>query len=260
METVYEANEFVLGLVCFALMVVASEAGFRLGRRSGNQAPKDTKSQHLTVEAGILGVLGLLLGFTMSMALTRFEIRKHLVLEEAQAIRAAHLLTQLLPVEEGKEIADLLRAYTNVRIPGEDGRDVYEQITAARQESGRLQEALWHRAVAYGQKDPNPVRSGLLLQSLKEVIQLDAARWMAFQDQVPATVIYAIAVVGLLAVMVVGYTFGLSGLRQPFSICMLSLAITLVLAIIVDVDRPREGVIRVSQQPLLDLQKQLQSR
>ena len=99
-----------------------------------------------------------------------------------------------------------------------------------------------------------------MLQSLKEVIQLDAARWMAFQDQVPATVIYAIAVVGLLAVMVVGYTFGLSGLRQPFSICMLSLAITLVLAIIVDVDRPREGLIRVSQQPLLDLQKQLHSR
>src|SRR5215472_6187677 len=62
-----------------------------------------------------------------------------------------------------QEIADLLRAYTNVRIRGEDGRDVYEQITAARQESGRLQEALWHRAVAYGQKDPNPVRSGLLL-------------------------------------------------------------------------------------------------
>ena len=258
METVYEANEFVLGLVCFALMVVASEAGFRVGRKSGNQA-KDTKSQHLTVEAGILGVLGLLLGFTMSMALTRFEIRKHLVLEEAQAIGAAHLLTQLLPVEEGREIADLLRAYTNVRIRGEDGRG-YEQITAARQESGRLQEAFWRRAVAYSQKDPNPVPSGLLLQSLKEVIQLDAARLMAFQDQVPAAVIYAIAVVGLLAVMVVGYTFGLSGLRQPFSICMLSLAITLVLAIIVDVDRPREGLIHVSQQPLLDLQKQLHSR
>jgi len=208
METVYEANEFVLGLVCFALMVVASEAGFRVGRKSGNQA-KDTKSQHLTVEAGILGVLGLLLGFTMSMALTRFEIRKHLVLEEAQAIGAAHLLTQLLPLEEGREIADLLRAYTNVRIGGEDGRG-YEQITAAREESGRLQESFWRRAVAYSQKDPNPVPSGLLLQSLKEVIQLDAARLMAFQDQVPAAVIYAIAVVGLLAVMVVGYTFGLS--------------------------------------------------
>jgi hypothetical protein len=83
---------------------------------------------------------------------------------------------------------------------------------------------------------------------------------MAFQDHVPAMVIYAISIVGLLAVMTVGYTFGLSGLRQSFSMCILSLAITLVLAIIVDVDRPREGLIRVSQQPLLDLQEELRSR
>jgi hypothetical protein len=92
------------------------------------------------------------------------------------------------------------------------------------------------------------------------VIQLDAARWTAFQDHVPSAVIYVIAVVGLLSVMVVGYTFGLAGLRQPFSIYMLSLAITLVLTIIVDLDRPREGLIHVSQQPLLDLQQQLRSR
>jgi cellobiose-specific phosphotransferase system component IIC len=260
MESVYEANELVLGLVCFALMLIANEAGFRLGSRSANHDTKDMKSQHLTVEAGILGVLGLLLGFTMEMALTRFEVRKHLVLEEAQAIGAAYLFTQLLPVDEGKDISDLLRTYTDVRIRGKDAHDVYEQLTAARQESGRLQEAFWRRAVAYGQKEPNVVRAGLLLQSLKEVIQVDAARWMAFQDHVPAMVIYAIAIVGLLAVLTVGYTFGLSGLRQPFSICMLSLAITLVLAIIVDVERPREGFIRVSQQPLLDLQQYLHSR
>jgi hypothetical protein len=233
MESVYEANELLLGVVCFALRLIASEAGFRLGHRSGDQGIRDTKSQHLTLEAGILGFLGLLLGFTMSMALTRFEIRKQLVLEEAQAIGTAYLFTQLLPVEEGKEIADLLRAYTNTRIRGEDTQDEYEQIIAARQESSRLQEAFWHRAVAYGRKEPNVVRAGLLLQSLKEVIQLDAARWKAFQDHAPAMVIYTIAVVGLLAAMIVGYTFGMSGLRQPFSICLMALAITLVRAIIV---------------------------
>jgi len=93
----------------------------------------------------------------------------------------------------------------------------------------------------------------LWLQSLNEVIDLDAARWMAFQDQVPGAVIWVIGVVGLLAAVVVGYTFGLEGLRQPFSILVLSLAITLVLAVIIDLDRPHEGVIRVSQQPMLDL-------
>jgi hypothetical protein len=207
------------------------------------------------VEAGILGVLGLLLGFTMSMAVTRFEVRKQLVLEEANAIGTAHLRTQMLPAAEGKEIADLLRAYANVRVPPEQRHDIYEQIKGARQESARLQDEFWRRAVAYGRE--NPFRAGLLLQSLNEVIDLDAARWMAFQNHVPETVIYVIAVVGLLAAMIVGYSFGSSGLRQPFSLCALSLAITLVLMVIIDLDRPREGFIRVSQQPMVDLQKQL---
>jgi hypothetical protein len=260
MKSVYEANEFAVELGIFALMVIASEVGFRIGRRSGNQVAPDAKSQHLTVEAGLLGVLGLMLGFTMAMALNRFELRKQIVLQEAQAIGSAHLFTRLLPTEESKEIGDLLRAYTSVRIRPENRHDVYEQIAAARRESARLQGALWARAAAYGLKDPSPVRAGMLLQSLKEVIQLDAARWMAFQDHVPAAVIYVIALVGLLAVMVVGYTFGLTGVRQPFSIYMLSLAITMVLWIIIDLDRPRDGHIRVNQQPLLDLQEQLGSR
>ena len=259
-EIIYQANEVALVLVFFALMVAMGEAGFRLGRRPGLQIPEDMRSQVSTVEAAILGVLGLMLGFTMSMAVTRFEVRKQLVLEEAQAIGTAHLRTQLLPAAEGNEIADLLRAYTNVRVPSADNRDVYEQMTAIRRESARLQDVFWQCAAAYGQKDPNPVRAGLLLQSLNEVIDLDAARWMAFQNHVPETVIYVIALVGLLASVVVGYTFGLGGRRQLFSICMLSLAITLVLAVIIDLDRPHEGLIRVSQQPMLDLRKQLHSR
>ena len=83
---------------------------------------------------------------------------------------------------------------------------------------------------------------------------------MAFQNHVPETVLYVIGVVGLLATMVVGYTFGLGGVRNVFSTSLLSLAVTLVLTVIIDLDRPREGLIHVSQQPLIDLQKQLHSR
>ena len=123
----------------------------------------------------------------MSMAVTRFEIRKQLVLEKANAIRTNQLRTHLLPAAEGQEIVNLLRAYVNIRIP----------------------------AVAYGQRHPNPELTSLLLQSLNRLIDLDAARWMAFQDQVPGAVICVIAAVGLLAAMVLGYTFGLGGLRRP---------------------------------------------
>jgi hypothetical protein len=79
----YGANEIVIFFGFFALMLAATEAGFRLGRKSETNIPDKTKSLVSTVEAAILGVLGLLLGFTISMAVSRFEVRKQLVLEEA---------------------------------------------------------------------------------------------------------------------------------------------------------------------------------
>src|SRR6202140_713251 len=237
-EILHGANECVLGLVFLALMVGASEAGFRLGRKTGQQTSEDTKSQVSTVEAGILGVLGLLLGFTMSMAVTRFEVRKQLVLEEANAIGTSCLRTELLPAPQGSEIASLLRQYVDVRVQyGTAGNDL-PRLDSLHTQTVSLQKEFWARAVAYGQKDPNPVRVGLLLQSLNQAIDLESARWMALQNPVPTSVIYVNGIVGLLAAMVVGYAFGLNGQRQIFSMSVLALAITLVLVVIIDLDRP----------------------
>lgn len=97
----------------------------------------------------------------------------------------------------------------------------------------------------------------MLVQSLNQVIDLDATRWKALNDHVPDSVIYVNALVGLLAAMLVGYTYGLSGRRQLFSMFVLALAITIVLSVIIDLDRPRSGFIRVSQQPMIDLQHDL---
>ena len=160
------------------------------------------------VTTGILAVLGLLLGFTMSMAVGRYEARVQLVLREANAIRTAYLRTKVLPPPEGEEIAARLVEYANARVAPRGSHNIYEHIAAIRQESARLQKDFWHGAVGYARKDPNPVTVGLLLQSLNEVIELDAARWMAIQNHVPTTVIYVIAMVGLLAGTMEGYMFG----------------------------------------------------
>ena len=231
----------------------AIEVGFRLGHRSEANTPENTKSQISTVVAAILGVLGLLLGFTMSMAVSRFEVRKQLVLDEANAIHASYLRAQLLPAPGGLEIASLLRQYVNVRVLyGTAGNDL-ARLDALNTQTTHLQTELWIRAATYAQLDPNPVRAGLLLQSLNQAIELEAARRMAFQNHVPESVIYVNAVVGLLAAMLVGYAFGVNGRRNIFSMCMLALAIALVLAVIIDLDRPRSAFIRGNQQPMIDL-------
>jgi hypothetical protein len=188
------------------------------------------------------------------MAVSRFESRKQLVLDEANAIGTSFLRAELLPAPEGSGIASILRQYIDVRVQyGTTGNDV-GRLDSLHTQSANLQNELWARAVAYGQKDPNPVRAGLLLQSLNQAIDLESARWVASQNHVPETVIYVNGIVGLLAAMVVGYTFGLNGRRQTFSVCVMVLAITLVLAVILDLDRPRSGFIRISQQPMIDLQ------
>ena len=240
-----------------AILAGACEAGFRLGRKAASRTAENTKSQLGVVEGGILAVLGLLLGFTISMAVTRFDVRKQLVLDEANAIQTSYLRARLLPAPDSTEITYLLREYLDVRLQSADVVNDFDRLQAMREQAARLQNEFWARAVTYGQKDPSPVRSGLLLQSLNEVIDLESARWMAFQNHVPPTVIYVNFIVALLATTLVGYGFGRDGRRQVFSTTMLVLAITVVLAVIVDLDQPRQGLIKGSQQPLVDLQHQL---
>ena len=87
------------------------------------------------------------------------------------------------------------------------------------------------------------------MQSLNQAIDMGEARWMAFQNHVPESVIYVNAAVGLLSAMLVGYSFGLNGRRNIFSMCVLAVSITLVLAVIIDLDRPRSGFIRAASSP-----------
>ncbi len=252
----YNTREIVIQVIFFVLMVAATEIGFHLGRRLETSTSEKTKPQISAVEGSILAVLGLLLAFTMSMSVSRYEQRKQLVLEEANALGTSCLRTQLVPDPQGKEILGLLRQYIKVRVDyGAAGNDL-PRMMELRRKGAQLQNQFWSRAVEYAKQDPNPVKAGLLLQALNQAIDLEAARWMAFHDHVPESVIYVIAIVGLLAALLVGFAFGVNGHRQILSMCALSLAITIVLAVIVDLDRPRSGFIRVTQQPMVELLEQ----
>jgi hypothetical protein len=242
-----------------AALIVASDAGFRLGRKTRAKAGGEAKSELGVVEGGILALLGLLLGFTMSMAVVRYEARRQLVLEEANAIGTSYLRTRLLPAPEGTEIARLLREYVALRLQYAGIRDDLDHVHAIREQTARLQNEFWNRAVSYAGKAPNPYLPGLLIQSLNQVIDLEAARWMAFQNRVPPTVIYVNGIVAVFAAIIVGYAFGFDGRRYLFPTTLLALAIAVVLAVIVDLDLSRKGFIQVSQQPMVDLQRQLQT-
>jgi hypothetical protein len=263
LDPIYEVPLWLTVIVFIAALVAATELGFRQGRKSYGKADPDTKSWVTMIVASVLGVLGLLLAFTMNMAVTRYDSRRLLVVEEANAIGTSYWRAQLVPPPEGPELLNLLREYTEVRIQfsavprvqflrGED-----REVNATHERSGQLQGEIWSRAAAYAQKDPRSVTAGLLLQTLNQTFDLEAARWAAYHAHVPASVIWADCMLALLAALLVGYGLGLSGHRNFFHVIMLAVCITVVMVVILDLDDPRHGFIRVGYQSLLDVQRQM---
>ncbi len=160
-------------------------------------------------------------------------------------------------------MANLLREYTAARIQFTKLRRIQfgtaedKSLLEAHERSGRLHAELWSRAAAVAQKDPRSVPAGLLLQSLNQVFDLEQARWTTFHTHVPGSVIWADFVVALLASVLVGYSLGLAGRRNFTYLFMLAVCLTVVMIVIVDLDDPRRGFIRVNLQPLLDVQQQM---
>jgi hypothetical protein len=149
------------------------------------------------------------------MAVTRFEARKQLLVEESNAIGTSYLRAQLIPSPEDAEISNCLRDYVDVRLQyslASTDRD--DRQKAARARAVRLQDEFWSRAAAAAQKDPRSVPAGLLVQSLNTVIDLESARWAASMNHVPGTVIFVVGFVALLSAVLVGYLFGLGDRRH----------------------------------------------
>jgi hypothetical protein len=262
-DPIYGVPEWLTAIVLIAAIVAATELGFRRGRKLYGKEDSDTKSWITTIVAAVLGVLGLLLAFTMNMSVVRFDARRLLVVDEANAIGTSYWRAQLVPPPDGPELIDLLRKYTEARIQFSAAARAQfvtsedRNINEAHERSARLQQEMWSRASAYAQKDPRSVTAGLLLQALNQTFDLEASRWAAFQAHVPGSVIWADCMMALLASVLVGYSLGLGGHRSFFHVIMLALCITVVMVVILDLDDPRHGFIRVGYQSLLDVQRQM---
>ena len=180
------------------------------------------------------------------------------MIDEANAIGTTWLRSKLIPAPGDVEFAGLLRQYVDTRVAYLSRKNL-DELAEIRAQDGRLQSQLWSRAVGFAIKDRS-VNASLLLQSLNHSIDLEATRWAFFWGHVPQSVICINVLIAMLASALLGYGFGLIGKRHLVSIVLLAASISGVLSVIIDLDRPWQGFIQVSQQPMFDLQKQLASQ
>lgn len=257
LNLLYSANEWIVILVFLGVLLLAGEGGYLLGRRVQGKLDDTTKSAISSVQGAMLALFGLLLAFTFSMAVSRYDLRKQLVVEESTSIGTTYLRAQTLPQPYRAEVSRLLRDYVGVRLEffavGADA----EQVARTSAETERIQDELWLQAIAAGDADPHAITTGLFMQSLNETIDIPTKRLAALQNRIPEVVILLLFFGGILAVGIVGYGYGLGLRRNLFLMAAFSVLIAAVVLVIIDLDRPRRGLITVSQQSMLDLQESL---
>lgn len=236
------------------LLCAALELGYRLGRWRHARNPDEKDQPVGAMVASILGLLAFVLGFTFSLAASRFESRRQVVLEEANAIGTTYLRASFLPEPQQHEVEGLLRDYVEARIVGAQA----EQLPSAIARSEQLQQQLWGKAVQAVRASPDSISTGLFVQSLNDVIDLHAKRVLiGARSRIPGVIWMGLLGLTVLGMASVGYMAGLSFTRRSPAMLGLVLSFSVVLALIIDLDRGHEGLLRVSQQALVDVQQSM---
>ena len=201
-----------------------------------------------------LGLLAFMLAFTFGSAAERYDSRRQLLLDEANAIGTTYLRAGMLP-ERREEVRKLLRDYVDTRLQAVESKRIAEGIRRSEQ----LQEQLWAQAVTLGERHPTSIVVGLFVQSLNEVIDVHAKRvTVGVRNRIPGAIWLALLAVAVLALAAMGYHAGLAGPNRSLAQVAVALTFSVVIALIGDLDRPQEGTLTVSQQALVDLRQSME--
>jgi len=255
-ELMYDINAGLIAAVLLALALAAIELGFRIGRANPSATVDDDSKAHINAtQASTLGILALLLAFTFSLSLQRFDTRSDAMVDEANAIGTAYLRAELLPAPLRDETRGLLRDYVDVRVKAGSVSIIKEnEWDSLMAEAGSLQNALWNNARRAVEANPNPVPSGMFVQATNDLIDSFGRRDAALHRHVPEVVLFLLLGTFLITSVIVGFSGGVVGRRPPLvSFAMVVLIVVLVF-VILDLDRPIRGLIVVSEKNLVDLQ------
>ena len=243
-----------LVFVGFMIAALATfEIGFRIGRWWQFRSPGEQEGPTDMLVGSILAMLAFLLAVTMGMASDRYDTRRGLVREEANTIRTTCLRAGYLAEPYGKDIQNLLREYVPLRFPSRN----YTQLAANDARSKKIHAELWTQTKELIRQTPDTETKALFIESINELIELHTTRVAAGVSRVPETVILVLMFGAVLTLGVMGYSAGLTARRGTLSAVVLMVALGTVLTLVIDLDRPRDGFLQVSQQPLIDVHEEL---
>jgi hypothetical protein len=250
LDRFYQYDLIYYYTITIFLVMGTAEIGARCGRWHRRVATERAEIGTLTGAA--LGLLALLLGFSFSLALSRHDTRRILVLEEANAISTTANYALMLPEPAQSQIRSLLREYTEVRIslgvpfdPAKLERDVARSLD--------LQNRLWQQAVALAAAQPQSLPAYRFVASLNEMNNIHERRITALRYHIPGAVLGMLIGVAMMAMGFTGYHAGVTGSRRHVATLIMSCTVAMVIMLVVDLDSPARGLIQVPVEALVDV-------
>jgi hypothetical protein len=245
---------FALGL--FAGMVVMIELGRTVGARRRAKLLEGAAAGIGAVEAAVFALLGLLIAFTFQGAAARFDTRRALIVEEANAIGTAWLRLDLLPPDAQPALRESFRQYLDSRLDTYRKLPDLAAVEAELQNTARLQSEIWRRAVtALDSSDGKATMA--VIPALNAMFDIVTTRTMAAQTHPPAILFAMLAFLACAAAFLAGHGMGGSKVKSWVHVLGFAAVLSIVVYVIMDMEYPRLGFIRVDtfDQVLVDLRE-----
>lgn len=240
-------------LLSFIVLWLATFIGARVHRETHNMETNE-RDEFGIILGATLTLLGLIIGFTFSMAISRYDQRKLYEEEEANAIGTEYVRVDVLPASDVAKLRSLLRDYINQRIRFYETRDETQQqqinlLTA------QLQNELWTSVQVPASARPTPV-TALAVSGMNDVLNSQGYTQASWWNRIPVEAWYLMGVVAICSNFLLGYQMGRSKAKNSL-LLVLPIVLSVSFSLIADIDSPRAGLIRIRPQNLLSLSQSL---
>jgi hypothetical protein len=228
----------------FAGMVLLLEIGRCLGRRRQAKEEAGARAGLGQVEGAVFALMGLLVAFTFSGAATRFDTRRQLIVQEANAIGTAWLRLDLLSASAQPELRDLFRRYLDSRLATYQKLPDIEAATAEARKANALQGKIWTRATAACREAASPL-TAQVIPALNEMFDVAATRNAAAQIHPPAIIFIMLGALALMSSLLAGYAMAGGRSRSWIHLIGFALILATTVYVILDLEFPRLGMVRI---------------
>lgn len=241
-------------------ILIFIEIGQRIGIYRVTHSSNGLAKGGNAAEGAVFGLLGLLIAFTFSGAASRFEDRRHLVTEEANTIGTAYMRVDLLPSDTQPEVRELFRRYVDLRLTTYLSAEDTIVTKAKLAKTAVLQGEIWIKAIAACRRsDALPSATMLLLPALNAMIDITSTRITATQNHPPLIIFLLLAGLSFVGALLVGYGISDNKERNWLHPLVFASIMSLTVYVIVDIEFPRLGLIRIdaADQVLIDLRNNM---